>query len=194
MNKNNNQQLTVQQLAIILNYNAHVEHQYNNYNYKVEKTEETDVEEVFVPCRLQFFDMMTFGSEEIQPKLIELLREASTQIDTTSGREWFAVYAGYRYFKKQLGVKGEYTKFFSDIEHLLPDVLTKIDRQCEGEKRYHSYTQLMGREADDWYMDNDALPPQNELSEWKAHFKGDWSRYEKLRLVIIDVYKRFMQI
>ena len=60
----------------------------------VEADYEEVVEEVFVPRQLQFFDMVTFGSEEKQPKLIAMLRDVATQIDTTSGRGWFCIYAG----------------------------------------------------------------------------------------------------
>ena len=105
MNNEENQQLTIQQFAMIWNYNAHVEHQHNYYNGK---PMEADAEEVFVPRQLQFFDMVAFGSEEKQPKLIAMLREVAQQIDTTSGRGWFCIYAGYRYYKQQLAVMGCY--------------------------------------------------------------------------------------
>ena len=152
------------------------------------------VEEVFVPRQLQFFDMVTFGSEEKQPKLIAMLREVATQIDTTSGRGWFVIYAGYRYFKQQLAVMGDYTDFFADIEALMPDLLTKIDKDEEGETRYHSYTVLMGREAALWYMDKGKLPPLNEITVWKDRFKGDKNRYSTHTPIIIDVYKRLKTI
>ena len=152
------------------------------------------VEEVFVPRQLQFFDMVTLGSEEKQPKLIAMLREVAQQIDTTSGRGWFAVYAGYRYFKQQLAVMGGYTDFFSDIEALVPDLLTMIDKEKEGEARFHSYTVLMGREAKLWYMDKGKLPPLNEITVWKERFQGDKNRYAKNAQVIIDVYKRLKMI
>lgn len=192
MNKNDNQQLAIQQLAIILNYNAHVEHQHNNYNCKAEQAEDT--EEVFVPRQLRFFDMVTFGSEEKQPMLIAMLREVATQIDTTSGRGWFVIYAGYRYFKQQLAVMGGYTDFFADIEDLAPDLLTMIDKEKEGEARYHNYTVLMGREAKLWYMNKGKLPPQNEITVWKGRFKGDKNRYATNAQIIIDVYKRLKTI
>ena len=152
------------------------------------------VEEVFVPRQLQFFDMVTFGSEEKQPKLIAMLKEVAQQIDTTSGRGWFAVYAGYRYFKQQLAVTGGYTDFFADIEALAPDLLTMIDKEKEGEARFHSYTVLMGREAKLWYMDKGKLPPLNEITVWKERFQGDKNRYAKNAQVIIDVYKRLKMI
>lgn len=159
-----------------------------------QKAQKADAEEVFVPRQLQFFDMVAFGSEEKQPKLIALLREVAQQIDTTSGRGWFCIYAGYRYFKQQLAVMGGYADFFADMEALVPDLLTKIDTMKEGEARYHNYTQLLGREACAWYMDGKKLPPLNEITVWKNRFKGDKNRYAANAKIIIDVYKRLKTI
>ena len=158
------------------------------------KTEDTDAEEVFVPRQLHFFDMVAFGSEEKQPKLIAMLKEVAQQIDTTSGRGWFCIYAGYRYYKQQLAVMGGYADFFADVEALVPDLLTKIDASKEGEVRYHSYTVLMGREASAWYMDSKKLPPLNEITIWKERFMCDKNRYAANVQIIIDVYKRLKTI
>ena len=159
-----------------------------------EKAEKADAEETFVPRQLQFFDMAKFGSEENQPKLIALLSEVAQQIDTTSGRGWFCIYAGYRYYKQQLAVMGGYADFFADMEALVPDPLTKIDATKEGEARYHNYTQLLGREASLWYMDSKKLPPLNEITVWKNRFSGDKNRYAANAQIIIDVYKRLKTI
>jgi hypothetical protein len=156
--------------------------------------QKADAKEVFVPRQLQFFDMVAFGSEEKQPKLIAMLREVAKQIDTTSGRGWFCIYAGYRYYKQQLAVMGGYADFFADMEALVPDLLTKIDAMKEGEARYHNYTQLMGREASAWYMDSKKLPPLNEITVWKNRFSGDKNRYAANVKIIIDVYKRLKTI
>lgn len=161
---------------------------------EAQKAQKADAEEVFVPRQLQFFDMVAFGSEEKQPKLIALLREVAQQIDTTSGRGWFCIYAGYRYYKQQLAVMGGYADFFVDMEALVPDMLTKIDTTKEGEARYHNYTQLLGREASAWYMDSKKLPPLNEITVWKNRFKGDKNRYAANATIIIDVYKRLKTI
>lgn len=159
-----------------------------------QKAQEVDTEEVFVPRHLRFFDMVQFGSEEKQPKLIAMLREVAQQIDTTSGRGWFCVYAGYRYFKQQLAVMGGYADFFADIEALIPDKLTIIDASKEGEARYHNYTQLLGREAGLWYMDKKKLPPLNEITIWKNCFDGDKNRFAANAQIIVDVYKRLKTI
>ena len=161
---------------------------------EAQKAQEADAEEVFVPKQLQFFDMVIFGSEEKQSKLIAMLREVAQQIDTTSGRGWFCIYAGYRYYKQQLAVMGGYADFFADMEALVPDMLTKIDASKEGEARYHSYTQLLGREASAWYMDSKKLPPLNEITVWKNRFNGDKNRYAANAKIIIDVYKRLKTI
>lgn len=154
-----------------------------------------DVEdEAFEPCELLFFDQSLFGSEEKQPLLVALLKDVTAKFDVTSGREWLAVYAGYRYFKGMLGVKGDYTDFFTDIEHLLPNVLTKLDMKKERTERYQKYTTLLGREADLWYMDEGKLPPIHNITALKVHFKGDWSRYEKMVPVIIEFYKGLRDI
>ena len=157
-------------------------------------TEEAEFEEVFVPRQLLFFDMVAFGSEEKQLKLIAMLREVAPQIDTTSGRGWFCIYAGYRYFKNKLAWEGGFSKFFADIEALVPDLLTKIDAAEKGDARYHKYTQLMGREASAWYMDNKKLPPRNEITTWMDKFNGDKSRFAANVQIIIDVYKRLNTI
>ena len=189
----NNKPTVNNQFAWILNYQPKIEHQHIHMGRQTDDDVQ-DAEEVFVPRQLQFFDMVAFGSEEKQPKLIAMLRDVAQQIDTTSGRGWFCIYAGYRYFKQQLAVMGGYADFFADIEALMPDILTKIDTSKEGEARYHNYTQLLGREAQAWYMDKDKLPPLNEITFWQNRFDGDKNRFAKSARSIIDVYKRLRAI
>ena len=179
------------QYANIWNYNAHVEHQHNYYGGK---PEETDVEEVFVPCELHFFDQVEFGSDEKQPKLIALLREFASQIDITSGNGWFCIYAGYRYYKEQLAVKKGYVEFFEDIEALIPDKLVIDDLSKTGDERYHKYTMLIGREVNRWYMADGKLPPLNEMTIWRKKFDGDQSRYNQNSKIIIDFYKKLKNL
>lgn len=150
--------------------------------------------EVFLPCELHFFDQVEFGSEEKQPKLIALLNEVAQKLDINNGRDWFCIYAAYRYYKGQLAVSGGYKDFFVDIEALMPDKLTKIDRSQKGDKRYVSYTTLMGREAALWYMDKGKLPPLNEITIWKSHFDGDKNRFAEHAKIIIDVIKRLRSL
>ncbi len=144
---------------------------------------------VFIPCELKFFDNATFGSEEGQQKLIRVLKDAVTKIDTESGREWIAIYAGYRYYMDQPAMMKGYTDFFIDIENLLPGCLTKIKKDQVGDKRYKNYTTTLGREVTCWYMYYQKLPPLNELSTYKRRFSGEANRFDKLERVIKGVFK-----
>lgn len=193
MNNEENHLLAIQQFAMIWNYNAHVEHQHNYYGERPENSQEVD--EVFEPCQLIFFDQVQFGSANKQKKLLDLLSEVSLTFDISSGRGWFCIYAGYRYFKGQLAVLDGYTDFFTDIENLLPSKLPKLDCSIiEKRERYHNYAQLLGREAALWYMDKGKLPPLNEITTWKEHFKGDKTRYEKYCPIIIEIYNSLKKI
>ncbi len=151
---------------------------------------EAEREKAFVASELRFFDMSTFGTDDMQPKLIALLQDVSRDIDTNNGRSWFVLYAGYRYYKQQLAVMGEYVDFFTDIERLQPNLLTKTDQTKSGSRRYAHYAQLLGREAKLWFMDNGRLPPLNEITSWKNAFDGDKNRFEKSVKTIVSIYKR----
>lgn len=190
MKKEEKESPVLQQFAMIWNYNAHVEHQHNNYYACRQDIREEKPQEPFVPCELRFFDPAEFGTEERLPRLRETLDELATQIDVSSGRAWFGIYAGYRYYKRQLAVTGGYADFFADIEALLPGRLQRIDASKEGDARYRAYTTLLGREAQQWYMDKGKLPPLNEITTWEHRFGGDRNRFLASAKVIIDVYKR----
>lgn len=183
----------VNQYAMIWNYNANVERQFNYYGEKLH-SEQTESEDESTPSPLRFFSPVLFRSAEKRGKLIELLNDVTKQIDIDNGRDWFCIYAGYRYFKEELAVKGQYTDFFADIETLVPEKLKKIDTSKTNEARYHKYTQLMGREAQYWYMDNGMLPPQKEFTTWNVFFRGDQTRFAKHVLIINDVCKRLRSI
>ena len=172
------------------------------------KTEEAEVEEVFVPRQLHFFDMVAFGSEEKQPKLIAMLKEVVQQIDTTSGRGWFCIYAGYRYFKQQLAVMGGYADiayhfyikrvfimkgyadFFTDIERLLPGQLTKVKQEePKGDKRYKSYTEALASECGNWFILDGCLP---EMAEWRSskfNYRVDDNRRSRIQNLVKEVYQ-----
>lgn len=195
MSKDNNdkQQDIYNQYAIILNYKAKIEHQHIHTGKESEEVQDAD--EVFEPCQLIFFDNVLFGSADKQKKLFDLLCDVSSKFDISSGRGWFCIYAGYRYFKGELAVLDGYTDFFTDIENLLPDKLPKLDSSIiEKRERYHNYAQLLGREAALWYMDKGKLPPSNEFTTWKEFFRGDKNRYEKYCPIIIEVYNKLKKI
>ena len=180
---------TVNQFAMIWNYNAHVEHQHNYYGGKPEAKKEP-----FVVCDLQFFDNLKFGSEEAQKKLVGLIKEAAGMIDVNSGSSWFCLYAAYRYYKNQLGTKKEYVKFFTDIEALMPGLLKNIDVSQKGDKRYHNYTQTLSTEVNSWYMDNGCLPKLNEITLFANKFSGTREQFKNVMLTVKEIYRKFVRL
>jgi hypothetical protein len=147
----------------------------------------------FVPVGLKFFDSKLFGSERGQSKLVAVLRETTALIDINSGTDWFCFYAAYRYYKNQLGTQKEYVSFFTDIEHLLPGLLANIMEQEQGDKRYHTYTVMLGREVQRWYRNNNSLPPLNDLN-YGSWYGGSKEQFDNCRLIIKKVFLKFREI
>ena len=163
-------------------------------NLKKGETPVTEAEQIFEPCELMFFDSVMFGTEKGQKGLTELLRKAAGLIDVNQGTSWFCLYAGYRYYKKQLGTKREYVKFFSDIETLLPGVLKNIVTTEKGDKRYHSYTQALSVEVGNWYVDSGKLPPLNDLAAYINRYGGTPVQFRSMVQIVKEIYKMFITL
>lgn len=152
------------------------------------KVKEATKEKEWVMHELKFFDMKKFDTAEKQLKLSQILREMAMKIDRSTGREWFGLYAAYRYAKRETGIDGSYVDFFSDIEALIPDMLTIMNREARGDLRYKNYTKGLGKEVRDWYVDNKILPPINSLIYRSYHFGCNEDRFMKLKGIISELY------
>ena len=107
---------------------------------------------------------------------------------------YFSIIIYNRYYKKQLGTKKEYVKFFSDIEALVPSCLKNIDISQKGDKRYHNYTQTLSTEVMSWYMDDGCLPKLNEISLFAHKFKGTNEQFKNGMLTIKEIYRLFKDL
>lgn len=152
------------------------------------KVKEAPKEEEWNMKELKFFDMKKFDTAEKQLKLSNILREMAMKIDRSTGREWFGLYAAYRYAKRETGIDGCYVDFFSDIEALIPDMLTILNREARGDLRYRIYTKGLRKEVKDWYVDNKILPPINSLIYRSYHFGCNEDRFIKLKGIIGELY------
>lgn len=152
------------------------------------KMKEVPKEKDWEMKELKFFDMKKFDTAEKQLKLSQILREMAMKIDRSTGREWFGLYAAYRYAKRETGIDGCYVDFFSDIEALIPDMLTILNREARGDLRYRIYTKGLRKEVKDWYVDNKILPPINSLIYRSYHFGCNEDRFIKLKSVISELY------
>ena len=92
----------------------------------------------------------------------------------------------------KLGTKGGYTDFFCDIEAFLPDMLTKINPDETGDKRYSRYTQMLGRVANNWFVDDGKLPPLNNLLFNKV--KCTKEQFDSYSLIIKNLWRDFKNL
>lgn len=156
-----------------------------------EQTPEDD--EAWEAVELRFFNMRKYGSDEKQRQLREVLRYASTKIDTNNGRDWFCVYAADRYAEGCTGCRLGYVEFFADIETLMPGVLRRINGQEQGYKRYKGYSELLRREADNWFVFNGSLPPINEMV-YQPAFGCSKEQFKRYGRIIKELYKMMKEI
>ena len=141
---------------------------------------------------LKFFDRTMYVTVEEQQQLRLLLKNAVGMIDTQEDSSWFCIYAAYRYVKGKLGTKGAYTDFFSDVEALLPDVLTKINPAESGDKRYSPYTQMLGRVVSKWFVDDGKLPPLNNLLF--SNVRCTKEQFDSYSLIIKNLWRDFKKL
>lgn len=143
------------------------------------------------PVKLSFFDSRLYIIAEEQQELRKLLQAEQTNIDTNNGRDWFAFYAAYRYVRKCNSTKKGYVDFFSDIEKLLPGVLLKLNNDKVGDQRYRHYTIQLSKEVDNWYVDNNKLPPINRLVFNDYAFRCTEEMFNKLEIIIRRLFNSF---
>ena len=187
MNNEENQQLAIQQFAMIWNYNAHVEHQYNNYagtghsHITNENYEYVD----FV-----FFTDKRLKTIESQNKMRLVLKSVLPRMDVDSGRDWVSVYIAYHYYLgREFIMKGQ-SDFFKDIDALLPSILTKVNNQeTSGDKRYKAYSDLLRLECPKWFILDECLPPMQEWTSKRFNYQVDEARRKRIQQLVRDIYQ-----
>lgn len=157
------------------------------------KEKETPPEEAWEMKELKFFSMKKYCTDAKQIALRDLLQSVTKRIDVNNGREWFCVYAANRYVEECTGSKLGYVEFFTDIETLLPGRLKNVNAAETGYKRYKSYSELLRREADDWFVFNGCLAPINELV-YSSCYGCTKDQFKKYNPIIKDLYRGMKSI
>ncbi len=142
----------------------------------------------------KFFDEKRFCTLEKQDSLRRVIKHILPRIDADNGRDWVALYIAYHYFIDREFIMLGYADFFTDIEGLLPDILTKINQEAEsGDKRYKSYTQLLQRECQLWFIMDECLPPMREWTSKRFNYGVDKDRRSRIQKIAIDIYQGLKQ-
>ena len=186
MSNKENQQLAIQQFAMIWNYNAHVEHQ---HVYGGDHPKTPQDENCYEYVDFVFFDERKFGTMESQNKMRRVVMGVLPRMDADSGRDWVAVYIAYHYYiGREFIMKGQ-SDFFRDIDALLPGVLTKVNEQETGDKRYKAYSDLLRLECPKWFILDECLPPMQEWTSKRFDYQVDDARRKRIQQLVKDIYQ-----
>ena len=161
--------------------NQHVHVNVNN------RPEQSDVDYEFVD--LSFFDDKHFSTMEGQEMLRRVLKSVLPRMDADNGRDWIGVYIAYHYYiGREFIMKGQ-SDFFKDIDGLLPGVLTKVNIEETGDKRYKAYSDLLRLECPKWFILDECLPPMQEWTSKRFEYQVDETRRRRIQQLVKDIYQ-----
>ncbi len=143
---------------------------------------------------LKFFDERKFDTLEKQNALRRVMKRMLPKMDVDNGRDWVAIYIAYHYYVNREFIMLGYADFFSDIEGLLPGVLTRINQEVEkGDKRYKAYTMLLQRECQNWFIVDECLPPKQEWTSKRFSYGVEKERQKRIQTMVRDVLQGLKQ-
>ena len=190
MSKEEDKKNIYNQMAWILNYQPTIKEQHIHMGDKSAEVKQTkDTVENYLD--LVFFT--DFDTLEKQNVLREVLKDTAKKIDVDAGRDWVAVYIAYSFYKDTLKLTKRYVDFFTDIEALLPDTLTKIKQDEKGDKRYRSYTESLSGECEKWYIESNCLPSINEWKSSNYRYSVTNDRKRVVQQLVAEIYNKLIQ-
>lgn len=141
---------------------------------------------------LRFFRQV---SPQITPQFKEALRDCLAKIDKTGKKEWFCIYAAWRYLQNEREVDGGYVDFFTDIDALFPGLLKDIRTDLKGNRRLKPYCDMLSYEYKLWAVDNGKLPDMKEWrhSSWAMKYQNSKAAILRMQDLISQFYMAFSQ-
>ncbi len=123
----------------------------------------------------------------------EVLRECITKIDTDGKKEWFCIYAAWRYFQKEREAKAAYVSFFTDIDSLFPGLLKDLKADETTNRKYKPYCDMLRYEYNNWAVADGKLPPMQVWAheEWTRQYKNSWETIKRMQGLVRDFYRAF---
>ena len=177
-------------MAWILNYQPTIKEQHVHMG---EKSADVKSAKDTADNYLDMIYFTDFDTLEKQKVLRDVLRETAKKIDVDAGRDWVSVYIAYSFYRDTLKLTKRYVDFFTDIESLLPDTLTKIKKDEKGDKRYRSYTESLSGECEKWYVDSNCLPSINVWKSSNCRYGVTDDRKREVQQLVTEIYKKMKQ-
>ena len=138
---------------------------------------------------LKFFHQVS-DADAVEFK--EVLRECITKIDTNGKKEWFCIYAAWRYFQKEHDKGGGFVDLFMDIDALFPGLLNDVRNDLPGNRRLKPYCDMLSYEYKLWAVDGGKLPPMQVWahSDWTSRYKNTKNTIKRMQ----DLTRQFFAL
>ena len=172
-----------------------------NY-FRIKKQQDQDEEPKKLPPtavqtpempELKFFRQV---SDEQAPLFKGVLRECLSRIDMNGKKEWFCIYAAWRYLHRQRTTDGGYVDFFVDIDALFPGLLKDLRTDLQGNRKYKPYCDMLSNEYKRWAVDNGVLPPMQAWrhSDWTQKYNNSKTAIKRMQTLISNFYTAFADV
>lgn len=135
-------------------------------------------------------------SDDMAVEFKELLRKCISQMDTEGKKEWFCLYAAWRFFQKEREVSGGFVDFFTDIDAMFPGLLKDIKRDDKTNRRFKPYCDMLSYEYKLWAVADGKLPPMQVWthSDWTRLYKNSWENVKRMQGLVRQFYMAFAQL
>lgn len=135
-------------------------------------------------------------SDDMAPEFKDLLRECIAKLDTDGKKDWFCLYAAWRYYKKEREVGGGFVDFFTDIDTLFPGLLKDVRNDLPGNRRLKPYCDMLSYEYKLWAVSDGKLPLMQVWTheEWVRAYGNKWEVVKRMQALVRDFYKAFVQL
>ena len=144
----------------------------------------------FVLPEMPEFRFFSGVSDDKATDFKELLRQCIAKIDTDGKKEWFCLYAAWRYYKQEREKGGGFVDFFTDIDALFPGLLKDVRSDLPGNRRLKPYCDMLSYEYKLWAVDNGKLPPRQVWahSDWTRLYKNSKDTIKHMQALIRAFY------
>lgn len=126
----------------------------------------------------------------------DALRECIAKIDTDGKKEWFCLYAAWRYYRREHAKGGGFVDLFTDIDALFPGLLKDVRNDLPGNRRLKPYCDMLSYEYKLWAVDNGKLPPMQVWahSDWTRRYKNSKDTIKHMQELIRAFYALFANL
>lgn len=123
----------------------------------------------------------------------EALRNCLSKIDMNGKKEWFCIYAAWRFVCREHERAGGYVDFFVDIDTLFPGLLKDLKRDEPGNRIYKPYTDMLSYEYKKWAVEYDHLPSMQiwAHSDMLERYGNNKQTVKIMQQLVRDFYKVF---